>query len=106
MNLDSIKTTLKKCHNKKIHAPQYPWSTVYNGQDKEATKMLVASLKAEMVKNLPLMQETQVRSLGWEEPLEKEMATHPVFLPGESPWTENPGGLQSTGLQSRTWISD
>ena len=47
--------------------------------------MLVASLKAEMVKNLPLMQETQVRSLGWEEPLEKEMATHPVFLPGESP---------------------
>ena len=64
--------------------------------------MLVASLKAEMVKNLPLMQETQVQSLGWEDPLEKEMATHPVFLPGESPWTENPGGLQSTGLQSRT----
>ena len=64
--------------------------------------MLVASLKAEMVKNLPLMQETQVQSLGWEDPLEKEMAIHPVFLPGESPWTENPGGLQSTGLQSGT----
>ena len=43
------------------------------------------------------MQETRVRSLGWEDPLEQGMATTPVFLPGDSPWTEEPGGLQSTG---------
>ena len=52
-----------------------------------------------MVKNLPAVQETQVRSLGWEDPLEESMATTPVFLPGESPWTEEPGGLPSMGLQ-------
>ena len=40
-----------------------------------------------------------VQSLGWEDPLEKGMATHPVFLPGESPWTEEPGGLWSVLLQ-------
>ena len=57
---------------------------------------------AQSIKNPPAMQESQVQSLIREVPLEKEMATHPVFLPGESPWTENPGGLQSTGLQSRT----
>ena len=54
-----------------------------------------------MGKNPPAMQEpqeTQVRSLGWEDPLEKGMAT-PVFLPGESPWTEEPASLQSMGLQ-------
>ena len=52
-----------------------------------------------MVKNLPAMWETWVRTLGWEDRLEKGMATSPVFLPGESPRTEEPGGLQSTGLQ-------
>ena len=45
--------------------------------------LLGDSLVAQMVKNLPAMQETWVPSLGWEDPLEKEMATHPVFLPGE-----------------------
>ena len=43
-----------------------------------------------MIKNLPAMRETWVRSLGWEDLLEKGMATHSVFLPGESPWTEEP----------------
>ena len=52
-----------------------------------------------MVKNLPAMQKTQVRSLGWEDPLEKEMATHSSILAWEIPWTEEPGGLQSMGLQ-------
>ena len=52
-----------------------------------------------MVKNLSAMWETSIRSLGWEDPLEEGMATHSVFLPGESPWTEEPGRLQSTGLQ-------
>ena len=46
--------------------------------------LVVAFLVAQMVKSLPAVQETQVRSLGWEDPLEKEMATTPVFLPGES----------------------
>ena len=45
------------------------------------------------------MQETQVRSLGQEEPLEKEMATHSSILVWEVPWTEEPGGLKSMGLQ-------
>ena len=47
--------------------------------------------------NLPAMQETQVRSLGWEDPLEKGMATHSSILAWRIPWTEEPGGLQSMG---------
>ena len=56
-------------------------------------------LVAQMVKNMPEMQEIQVRSLGWEDPLEKEMATHYSNLAWRIPWTEEPGGLQSMGLQ-------
>ena len=52
-----------------------------------------------MVKNLPAMQETGVRSLGWEDALEKEMATHSSILAWRIPWTEEPGGQQSMGLQ-------
>ena len=52
-----------------------------------------------MVKNLPEMQATQVRSLGWEDPLEKEMATHSSILVWELPWTEEPGRLYSMGSQ-------
>ena len=58
-----------------------------------------------VVKNLPAMQktqETQVRSLGWEDPLEEGMATHSSILAWRIPWTEEPGGLQSMGLQSWT----
>ena len=51
------------------------------------------------VKNLPAIQETWVRSLGREDPLEKEMATHSSILAWRIPWTEEPGGLQSTGSQ-------
>ena len=54
---------------------------------------------AQMVKNLPAMQETQVRSLGQEDPLEKEMATHSSIFAWRIPWTEEPGRLQSMGLQ-------
>ena len=50
------------------------------------------------VKNLPVMQETQVRSLGWENPLREHMATHSSILAWRIPWTEEPGGLQSLGL--------
>ena len=54
---------------------------------------------AQRVKRLPTTQETQVRSLGWEDPLEKEMATHSRTLAWKIPWTEEPGRLQSVGLQ-------
>ena len=53
----------------------------------------------QMVKNLPPMQETQVQSLGQEDALEEGMATHPSILAWRSPWTEEPGGLQSMGSQ-------
>ena len=59
-----------------------------------------ASLVAQTVKRLSAMQETQVRSLGWEDPLEKEMAAHSSILAWKIPWTEEPGRLQSMGLQS------
>ena len=47
--------------------------------------------------NLPAVQETRFQSLGWKDPLEKEMATHSSILACEIPWTEEPGGLQSVG---------
>ena len=52
-----------------------------------------------MVKCLPAMLETWVRSLGWEDPMEKEMATHSSTLAWEIPWAEEPGRLQSVGSQ-------
>ena len=52
-----------------------------------------------MVKNLPVMQEAEVWSLDWEDPLEEGMATHSSVLAWRIPWTEEPGGLQSMGLQ-------
>ena len=66
------------------------------------------SLVAQMVKNLPAMQETWVRSLGREDPLEKEMATHSSILAWRIPWTEEPGGLQSMGSQrvGHNWVTN
>ena len=58
-----------------------------------------ASLVAQRVKHLPVMWKTQVRSLGWEDPLEEGMATHSSILAWRIPWTEEPGGLQSMGSQ-------
>ena len=58
-----------------------------------------ASLVAQRLKSLTAMQETWVWSLGWEDPLEKEMVTHSSILAWRIPWTENPGGLQSMGSQ-------
>ena len=57
----------------------------------------MGSLVAQMAKKLPAMSETRVQSLGWEDPLEKEMATHSSILAWEIPRTEEPGGLQSWG---------
>ena len=58
-----------------------------------------ASLVAQMLKSLPAVLETRVWSLGWEHPLEKRTATHSSILAWSVPWTEEPGGLQSVGLQ-------
>ena len=58
-----------------------------------------ASLVAQTVKNLSAVKETWVQFLDWEDPLERAWQPTPVFLPGESPWTEEPGGLQSMGSQ-------
>ena len=57
----------------------------------------IESLVTQAVKNLPAVQETRVPSLGWEDPLEKGMATHSRFLAWRIPWTGEPGGLQSMG---------
>ena len=62
-----------------------------------------ASLVAQLVKSLSAMQETRVQFLGWEDPLEKEMATHSSILAWKIPWMEKPGGLQSMG---QTQLSD
>ena len=66
---------------------------------KEKTFFSLVSLVAQMVKNLPAVGETQVPSLGWEDPLEKEMAPHSSILTWRIPWMEEPGGLQSKGSQ-------
>ena len=65
------------------------------------------SLVAQTIKNPPSMQETWVRSLGWEDPLEKRIATHSSILAWRIPWTEQPSRLQSMELtKSQTWLSD
>ena len=60
---------------------------------------MLASLVAQMVKHLSTMQETRVRALGWEDPLDKEMAIHSNTIAWKMPWTEEPGRLQSIGSQ-------
>ena len=65
----------------------------------ERHHMTQASLVAQTVKRLPAMRETRVWSLGWEDPLEKEIATHSSILAWKIPWTEEPGRLQSMGSQ-------
>ena len=59
----------------------------------------MASLVAQMIKHLPAMRETQVQSPGGEDPMEEKMATHSSILAWKIPWTEDPGRLQSMGLQ-------
>ena len=66
----------------------------------------VASLMAQRIKNPPTMWETRVRSLSWEDPLEKGMATHSSILVWRIPWTEEPGGLVHGMAKSQTRLSD
>ena len=63
-------------------------------------------LVAQTVKKLPAVREIQVRFLGQEDPLDKGMTTHSSVFDWRIPWTEEPGRLKSTGLQSRTWLDD
>ena len=65
-----------------------------------------ASLVAQRLKRMPAMRETWVRSLDWEDPLEKEMATHSSILAWRIPWMEEPGGLQSTGSQKESDMTE
>ena len=64
------------------------------------------SLVVQTAKNLPAMQGTRIQPLGWEDPLEKDMATHSRILARRIPWTEEPGRLQSTESQSQTRLSN
>ena len=59
----------------------------------------MVSQVAQWIKNPPAMQETWIQSLGWEDPLEQGMATHPSILAWKIPWIEEPGGLHSMGSQ-------
>ena len=68
-------------------------------KERNFRKLTLASLVAQRLKRLPSMWETWVRFLGQEDPLEKEMVTHSSILAWRIPWTEEPGGLQSTGSQ-------
>ena len=70
------------------------------------SSILGASLVAQMVKNLPAMQESEFRSLGQEDPWEKGMTTHSSILIWRISWTEEPGRLQSMGLQSQKRLSN
>ena len=63
-------------------------------------------LVAQSVKNLSTVQETQIQSLGWEDLLEEEMATHPSILAWKIPWTEDPGRPVHGVTKSQTWLSD
>jgi len=68
--------------------------------------ILLASLVAQTVKSLPAVLETQIQSLGQEDPLEKEMAAHSSILAWKIPWTKEPDRLQSMGLQSWTRLGN
>ena len=88
VDVDSFYTS--SLSNQVQHAPFRLWWDLF--QDKGFPV-------AQLVKNLPATQETRVRSLGQEDPLEKEMATHSSILAQRIPWTEEPGRLQSMGSQ-------
>ena len=75
----------------------FHWRKSHSWEDLRHSKHMAS--RGSVVKNLPEMQETQVQSLGWEDSLEKEMATHSGIHAWKMPWTEKPGGLQAMGSQ-------
>ena len=76
-----------------------PWGHKESDMTERLNDSNTESLAAQTGKRLPAMQETRVRSLGREDPLEKEMAPHSSTIAWKIPWMEEPGGLQSTGSQ-------
>ena len=84
-----------------------PQKFTFGGSNLLITLTSLEEMVAQMAKNLPAMQETHVQSLGLQDPLEKETATHPSIRAWRIPWTEEPGGLQSMGVtKSRTQLSE
>ena len=81
---------------------QWQWEEMLWG----CRQVVDTSLVAQIVKNLPAMRKTQVRGLGQEDPLEKEMTTHSSILAWEIPWTEEPGGPVHGVAKSQTRMSD
>jgi len=100
MNSPSLVTSLKD--ESRVQSSALPVLKVLKqtfSVQKKGLSVHEASLVAQRLKHLPPMRETWVRSLGQEDPLEKEMATHSSIPAWRIPWTEEPGRLQSTGLQ-------
>ena len=96
----SLQTNLPSKNNCAGNSPVVQWlGSVLSWLRLQVWSLVRASLVAQKLKRLPTMPETQVWSLGLEDPLEKEMATHSSILAWRIPWTEEPGRLQSTGLQ-------
>ena len=89
-------STLKDC----ARYPRDPLTRVPGRKTSQLSLLFTSSLVAQRLKHLPPMRETWVRSLGREDPLEKEMVTHSGILVWRIPWTEKPGKLQSTGSQT------
>ena len=85
-----------------VHGVAKSWTRL-----SDFTSLLLSLVVTQMVNDLPAVWETQVRSLSWEDPLEKEMATHSSTLAWKIPWMEEPGRLQSTGSHTvQTRLSD
>ena len=85
--------------NRKKYTHTHTHTHTYIAASLCCTNYMTVSLVAQTVKHLPAMQDTLVQSLGWEDPLEKEMATYFRTLAWKIPWTEELGSLQSVGLQ-------
>ena len=83
----------------KMSCPQWKWTAFISDEDRREGLNSLGFAVAQMATNLYAMQETQVWSLGWKDPLEKGMATHSRILAWRIPWTEEPGGLQPMALQ-------
>ena len=78
----------------------------YASRYNNVARIIRVSLVAQTVKNPPVIQETWVQSLGREDPMQKGMSTQSSILVWRIPWTEEPSGLKSMGLQSQTWLSE
>ena len=106
--------TLAECLHHSLRFFTYYCAKSFNWRNCHHTNKLFlyslnwASLVAQMVKNLSTVWETQVRSLGWKDSPEKEMATHSSILAGRIAWTKEPGGLQSMELQrvGHDWVTN